>query len=368
MSFRIEIGAFGVKLRRIRQGPLADSGPTCHTRGICIRMVEEHWISDLHLLKHEVSSLVVSHSFPKSFSLALKVGNGIDVGFGFHQPMLHTFPDSVLWSRNASLKVNQEKGVFMGYTLITGASAGIGEATARKLVREGRQLLLVGRRIERLQKLVDELGPNSVQAFSVDVSSAKSCEDFFRSQEKLLRQVDTLINNAGLALGIDKFQNAQWTDWETMIDTNIKGLLRMTRALVPMMIEQGRGDIVNLGSVAGRWSYPGGAVYCATKFAVRTISESLRMDLLGTPLRVINIEPGMVESEFSIVRLGSADKAKKVYEGMTPLSPEDIAECISWTLSRPRHVNIQEMVVFPTDQAGVGQVHRSSVNLTSSRT
>ncbi len=250
-------------------------------------------------------------------------------------------------------------GQTQGRVLITGATSGIGEATARLLAKKGRELVLVARRQDRLAKLQAELGKStSVETFVVDVSSAESCAQFFQN-DKLLSQVDVLINNAGLALGVEKFHASQPEQWDAMLDTNVKGVLRFLRALVPHMLKNNRGDIVNLGSVAGRWVYPGGAVYCASKFAVRAISESLRMDLLGTPIRVINIEPGMVETEFSVVRLADEQKAKNVYAGMQPLTAEDIAESIVWTLSRPSHVNIQELVIFPTDQAAVGPyVHR----------
>jgi NADP-dependent 3-hydroxy acid dehydrogenase YdfG len=153
-------------------------------------------------------------------------------------------------------------------------------------------------------------------------------------------------------------QDADVNDWEEMIDTNIKGLLYMTRGVVGFMITKKSGHIVNLGSVAGRWTYPGGGVYCATKFAVRALSEGLRLDLIGTPIRVTNIEPGMVQTEFSLVRLGDQRKADQVYDKMTPLSAQDLAETILWCVQRPAHVNIQELVIFPTDQAGVGFVNR----------
>lgn len=173
-----------------------------------------------------------------------------------------------------------------------------------------------------------------------------------------LSSLDVLINNAGLARGTDKVFEASIEDWNEMLDTNVKGLLYLTRALLPNFIKNKRGHVINLGSVAGRWVYPGGSVYCASKFAVRAISEGMRLDLLGTPIRVTNIEPGMVETEFSEVRFRDKKKAKAVYQGFEPLMASDIAECAWWSLSRPPHVNIQELVVFPTAQASVASVHR----------
>lgn len=243
--------------------------------------------------------------------------------------------------------------------LITGASSGIGRAIAQQLAKQGLELILVARRLDRLQALKAQLEIQhgvSVTVASVDVRDRKAAEAF----AKTATGVDVLINNAGLARGVDRLQDADVDDWETMIDTNIKGLLYFTRALIPQMITQGHGHIVNLGSVAGRWVYPGGAVYCATKFAVAALSEGLRMDLLGTGIRVTNVEPGMVETEFSEVRLQDSEKAKSVYKGMKPLSAEDVAETVLWCLNRPSHVNIQELVLFPVDQAAVQHVHRRS--------
>lgn len=244
---------------------------------------------------------------------------------------------------------------------VTGATAGIGRATAVKLAELGYELILNGRREERLLSLQSELQQKysvKIYALSFDVSQRAAVEAALSSLGSVADRVDVLVNNAGLALGADKVQSASVDDWEVMIDTNIKGLLYLTRFFVPKFIKNARGHIVNLGSVAGRWVYPGGNVYCASKHAVKAISEGLRMDLLGTPVRITNIEPGMVDSDFSLVRFGDPSKAKAVYQGMTPLSPDDIADCIVWSLSRPPHVNIQEMVVFPTDQAAIQMVHR----------
>ncbi len=247
----------------------------------------------------------------------------------------------------------------MSITLITGATSGIGLALASKLAKQGSELILTGRRGERLDKIKTELSQNAkIHTFTFDVSSRKAVEKFLEASKELLPRVSVLVNNAGLALGADKLQEANIDDWETMIDTNVKGLLYMTRGIVPYMVKANNGHVVNIGSVAGRWVYGGGSVYSATKFAVRAISEALRVDLLGTNIRVSNIEPGMLETEFSLVRFRDPARAKKVYEGVTPLQPEDIADTIQWVLSRPPHVNIQEIVIFPTAQAAIANIHR----------
>lgn len=244
------------------------------------------------------------------------------------------------------------------WALITGATAGIGEATSRRLAAAGYRLVLLGRRRERLEKLARELAGEGHLMAPLDLKDRAALESFVADHRDVFDQVEVLVNNAGLAKGVEKVQEARIEEWETMIDTNVKGLLYVTRLLLPSMIRRKKGHIVNLGSVAGRWTYPGGAVYCATKFAVRALTEGIRMDLLGTPLRVTNIEPGMVETEFSEVRLEDKEAAAALYRDMKPLTAEDIAETIHWVLERPPHVNIQEIVIFPTDQAAVGQVHR----------
>lgn len=242
--------------------------------------------------------------------------------------------------------------------LVTGASSGIGAATARALAAEKVNLILAARREDRLKELAAKLGKEfgvKVQTVAIDV---RKKADYAKFPD--LSEVDVLINNAGLAKGADKFQDAKLEDWEQMMDTNVSGLLLMTRAVLPHMLKAKRGHIVNIGSVAGRWLYPGGSVYCASKHAVRAISEGLRMDLLGTGIRVTNIEPGLLETEFSEVRFdGNKEKAKAVYKGMTPLQADDIAETILWSLKRPAHVNIQELVIYPTDQGAIGLVHRN---------
>ena len=244
---------------------------------------------------------------------------------------------------------------------ITGASAGIGAATARAFAAAGSDLVLTARRAERLNALRKELGAQhgiEVEAIPLDVTDRAEIEALAQERADLFADTDILVNNAGLAKGVDLMPTADPTDWETMFETNVLGLLYVTRQVLPHMVERHHGHIINLGSVAGRWVYKGGAVYAATKHAVRVLSEGLRMDIIGSGVRVSNIEPGLVETEFSIVRLGDAEKADRVYADTVPLLADDIADTIVWCATRPAHVNIQELVIFPTDQPAVGQVHR----------
>jgi NADP-dependent 3-hydroxy acid dehydrogenase YdfG len=249
----------------------------------------------------------------------------------------------------------------MKWALVSGASSGIGQATAINLAKEGYSLILIARRLDRLDRFKTELESkfsSTVIISQVDVRSLDQVKKFVDDHKEKLAKLNVLVNNAGLAKGADKVQNADIAHWEQMIDTNIKGLIYMTRLIVPLMINNLNGHIVNIGSVAGLYTYPGGSVYCGSKFFVRAFSEALRQDLLGTNIRVTNVEPGMVETEFSLVRLDDEQKAQSVYKGMTPLSAQDIADTITWCIGRPAHVNIQEIVIFPTDQAAVGLVHR----------
>jgi len=249
------------------------------------------------------------------------------------------------------------------WAIVTGATSGIGWATAKALAQQGFSILALGRREERLQALAVEIQQTSkvqVQKIILDITDRNAVSAWMKENQKYLQLTQVLVNNAGLAKGTEKIQDSQIDDWEEMIDTNIKGLLFMTRGVLEHMVRNNSGHIVNLGSVAGRWTYPGGGVYCATKFAVRALTEGLRMDLLGTQIRVTTIEPGMVNTEFSLVRLGEKSKADQVYAGMKPLSAEDVAETIAWCVARPAHINIQELVIYPTDQAHVGQVARRS--------
>jgi 3-hydroxy acid dehydrogenase / malonic semialdehyde reductase len=248
--------------------------------------------------------------------------------------------------------------------LITGASSGIGAACARLFAQQGARLLLLARRAQKLASLVDEL-----VASGYDRSSLHTLEVDVRDRQQVLsvlgelpgewQAIDILINNAGLSRGLNKLQEGEIDDWEEMIDTNVKGLLYVTRAVVPGMVERGVGDVINIGSIAGHQTYPQGNVYCGTKAAVRAISEGLKIDLLGTPIRVTSIDPGMVDTEFSTVRFhGDTTRAAKVYEGLQPLTAEDIAETILFCLNRPPHVNISEILLVPTAQATPTLVHR----------
>ena len=238
---------------------------------------------------------------------------------------------------------------------ITGASSGIGAATAHAFASTQAKLLLCARRADRLAQLRSALlaaGAPAVHTFSLDVRNAKAVSGTLASLPPEWRSIDVLVNNAGLSRGMTKLYQDDLENWEEMIDTNVKGLLYVTRAVVPGMVERGSGHVVNLGSTAGRMVYPNGAVYCATKAAELAISQGLKQDLLGTSVRVTSIDPGMVETEFSKVRFrGDEERAGKVYQGITPLQPEDVADAILWAVTRPAHVNIHEVVMTTIDQA-----------------
>ena len=245
---------------------------------------------------------------------------------------------------------------------ITGATSGFGEACARRFAREGWSLIISGRREERLQALAKELSTQTeVLPIVLDVRDRAAVTRAVDSLPARFDKLTALINNAGLALGADPAQNCDLDDWDTMVDTNIKGLMYCTRLLLPRLIAQGRGaSILNLGSVAGQWPYPGSHVYGATKAFVEQFSLSLRCDLQGTGVRVSNIEPGLCESEFSLVRFGG-DQARydKTYAGAEALQPEDIAETIWWMINQPAHININSLEIMPVSQAWAGfSVHR----------
>lgn len=244
---------------------------------------------------------------------------------------------------------------------ITGASSGIGLSTARLLAANGVRLILAARRIDRLKAVRISLnGAAGVHTIQLDVTDHAAVERAVAALPDDWKPIDILVNNAGLSRGLDKLYEGKRQDWEEMIDTNVKGLLYVTRAVVPGMIARGRGHVVNLGSTAGRMTYPNGAVYCATKAAERSITEGLREDLLGTPLRVTTIDPGMVETEFSEVRFrGDKARAAKVYENITPLTPDDVADAILYAVTRPAHVNISEVLLTPVAQANSLLFHRT---------
>jgi len=246
--------------------------------------------------------------------------------------------------------------------LVTGATAGIGRSTARAFAREGANVIVTGRRAARLVELADELRRDfraSAHHFPLDVQDAKAVHKAVANLPREWEAIDILVNNAGLSRGLDKIHEGTLGDWEEMIDTNIKGLLYVSRAVIPGMVRRGSGHIVNIGSIAGLEVYPGGNVYCATKAAVGILSKAMRIDLMGTSLRVTNIDPGMVETEFSVVRFhGDQERAAKVYQGLKPLSPDDVAEAIIFCASRPPHVNVSEVIIMATAQATAMLAHR----------
>lgn len=248
--------------------------------------------------------------------------------------------------------------------VVTGASSGFGEAIARRYAKHGARLVLAARRLDRLEKLKAELSGVPVHAVELDVRSRDAVERVFATLPAEFAQVSILVNNAGLALGLEPAYKVNLDDWETMIDTNVKGLVTVTRTLLPGMVERNKGHIVNIGSVAGNHPYPGGNVYGGTKAFVKQFSLALRSDLLGTQIRVTNIEPGMAETEFSIVRFkGNAGEAEKIYQGVDALTADDIAETVFWSTSLPAHVNINRIEVMPTQQAFAGfKVERKTVS------
>lgn len=245
---------------------------------------------------------------------------------------------------------------------ITGASSGIGEACAKIFAKDGAKLILNARRKDRLDRLSLELKDNYgsnclVRPFDVrDLNAVRTALDTLPTK---WQAIDVLINNAGLARGLDKLHEGHFEDWEEMIDSNIKGLLYMTRLVLPGMLNRGRGHIVNIASIAGIQAYPRGNVYCATKAAVRVISDGLKQDLLGTPIRVTAISPGLVETEFSKVRFrGDINRAVQSYRGVTPLTGSDVADAVHFCVTRPPHININEIVLMPTDQSSATLVYR----------
>lgn len=257
-------------------------------------------------------------------------------------------------------------GTMDGKTVcITGASSGIGAACAATFAQTGASLLLLARRKARLDALARTLaaehGVRTTTA-ELDVRDQGSVERFFGSLPPEWRTIEVLVNNAGLSRGLHKLNEGRLEDWEEMIDTNLKGLLYVTRAVLPGMVERNSGHVINIGSIAGHQTYPGGNVYSATKFAVKGLTRSIRMDLLGTAVRVSSVDPGLVETEFSRVRFrGDAARAAKTYEGLKPLTAQDVAEAVLFCATRPAHVNINEIMITPVDQASATMVHRKNL-------
>ena len=248
--------------------------------------------------------------------------------------------------------------------LITGASSGIGAACARSFAAAGAKLILAARRLAALDQLAAELSDQfgtQVHTVQLDVRDRPAVEAAVAGLPAEWQAIAVLVNNAGLSRGLEKLQDGVVENWEEMIDTNVKGLLYVTRCVVPGMVRRSKGHVINIGSIAGHQTYPGGNVYCASKAAVKSITEGLKQDLLGTPVRVSSVDPGLVETEFSIVRFhGDGDRATKVYQGLTPLTPDDIADVVLFCATRPAHVNISDVLMVPTDQATATLVHRQA--------
>jgi 3-hydroxy acid dehydrogenase / malonic semialdehyde reductase len=243
--------------------------------------------------------------------------------------------------------------------LITGASSGIGAACATAFARAGGRLILAARRRDRLEAVAAALEGVPIHLLTLDVRGPEAVAAAIGSLPGEWSAIDVLINNAGLSRGLAKLHEGLLADWEEMLDTNVKGLLYVTRAVLPGMVERERGHVINLGSIAGHESYPGGNVYCASKAAVRALTSGLRMDLLGTPIRVSTVDPGLVETEFSQVRFhGDAARAAKVYAGLTPLTAADVADVVLFCATRPPHVNVAEVLLLPTAQASATLIDR----------
>ena len=243
--------------------------------------------------------------------------------------------------------------------LVTGATSGIGWATAEALADKGFDLIICGRRKERLEELASKLSVKTLQ-LTFDVSDRKAVDEALGSIPEDWKSIGVLINNAGNAHGLSKIQDGNIDDWDAMIDINVKGLLYVTKALVPAMIERGSGHVVNVGSIAGKEVYPNGNVYCASKHAVDAINNGMRLDLMGTGVKVSQVCPGLVETEFSLVRFkGDSGRADTVYQGYDPLTAQDIADLIQFIVTRPAHVNIADTLILPTAQVASTMVHKT---------
>jgi serine 3-dehydrogenase len=246
--------------------------------------------------------------------------------------------------------------------LITGASSGFGEACARAFASRRAHLLLVARRQDRLAELALELREGhgvEISCSALDVRDRAAVIAWYAALPDEWRSIDILVNNAGLARGLAPLHEADVDDWEEMIDTNLKGLLYVTRAVLPDMVERGRGHVINIGSIAGHETYPGGNVYCATKHAVAGLNRALAIDTLGTGVRVSSVDPGAAETEFSLVRFhGDSERARAVYQGLEPLRGEDVADAVLFCATRPAHANVREMILLPSAQAGSAHIHR----------
>ena len=246
--------------------------------------------------------------------------------------------------------------------LITGATSGIGEATARVFASEGDDLIITGRREERLKNLKEELEQeHGIQVIPLcfDIRERESVDKAMDALDRGWHAIDILVNNAGLAMGLDPIQESSEEDWDTMIDTNVKGLLYISSIVIPWMLIRKQGHIVNIGSIAGREVYPKGSVYCATKYAVDAITQGMRIDLVGEGIRVSQVSPGAARTEFSLVRFhGDKEKADQVYQGYEPLKAEDVAEVIRFITGLPAHVNVNDILLMPTAQASASVIYR----------
>jgi 3-hydroxy acid dehydrogenase / malonic semialdehyde reductase len=247
---------------------------------------------------------------------------------------------------------------------ITGATSGIGLASAKLFAKHGAKLILAARRTERLNELAKELKSKyktETKLISLDVRNKKAVNDSIKKLPEKWKDIEVLLNNAGLSRGLDKLHEGKIQDWEEMLDTNVKGLLYVSRAVIPLMVKRNKGHIINIGSIAGHEVYPKGNVYCASKHAVDAITKGMRIDLVDTNIRVTTIDPGLVETEFSIVRFrGDSNKAKAVYTGIEALTPEDVADAVIYAATRPENVQVAEMILLPNKQASAMVAHRDS--------